>query len=189
MDVRKFQSAVDELLSVIGRLVNLKAFPYLPIIYSSLFYFIRKRSAYRQAVRAMPAGPRSRRVANKPKKFVDDFLQREAPFALNEPDPRRRRKIFGRLYPVLGLRDPFLISLFRERLDRHDLQTIVDEFDKRLRTALDQIPAPRSSPDFWQALDTFVETAAGLTIDLAREREIQDLIIARAKRFLGAGRK
>ena len=189
MDIKKFQSAVDELLGVVGRLVNLQAFPYLAIIYSSLFYFIKKGSAYRQAVRAMPAGPRSRRVSNKPMKFVDDFLQREAPFALKEPNPRLRRKIFARLYPVLGLRDPFLVSLFRDRLDHHDLQTLVDEFDTRLRAALDQIPAPRSSPNFWASLDSFVESAAGLTIDLAREREIQDLIIARAKRFLGAGRK
>ncbi len=189
MDSRKFQGLVDEVLGVLGKIVNLKAFPFLPVIYSSLFYFVKRGEVYRNAVRAIPAGPRSRVVANKSKRFVDDFLAQQAPSNLEVSDERARRRAFSRLYPVLGLRDPFLLALFRDEIDAGDLQTVVDEFDTRVREAIAEIPAPRSDPAFWRALDAFVRASAGLAINLAREREIQDLIIKRVKQYLKERKK
>lgn len=189
MEIKKFQSAVDELLAALGKVVNVKAFPYLPVIYSSLLYFLNKGSAYRKAVRAIPVGPRSRPVRNKSKQFIEAFLTAHAPFAAQNGDERERRRVFVRLYPVVGLRDPFLAALFRDELDRGDTETIADEYDDRVRSALEQIPPARGEPRFWEAMDSFVETASGLVTDLARERQIQDLIIARVRRFLGVEKK
>ena len=189
MDTKQFRSAVDELLGVIGRIVNLKAFPFLPVIYSSLFYFIERGAGYRKAVMALPAGPRSRRVTNKPDKFVKEFLACHAPFALVERDPQYQRRAFERLYPAVGLRDPFLLTLFREELDSGEMQSIVESFDAKVTAALAEIPSPQSKPDFWKALDSFVATTAGLATSLAREREVQDLILERVKKFLGVKTK
>jgi len=188
MNTKSFRALVDELLGVIGRIVDLKGFPFLPVIYSSLFYFVEKGAAYRRAVLAAPALPQARRVTNKPDPFVDGFLEEHAPFAL-EFDRRARRACFARLYPVLALRDPFLRTLFRDELDRGNLEAILDRFDGRVATAVASIPPARHRPDFWAALDAFVESAAGLGIELVREREIQDLILERVKKFLGIKKK
>ncbi|MEW6363975.1 MAG: hypothetical protein AB1714_04985 [Acidobacteriota bacterium] len=189
MDSRKFQALVDEVLGVLGKIVNLKAFPFLPVIYSSIFYFVKRGEAYRNAVRAIPVGPRSRIVINKSKRFVDDFLAQHAPSVLAGSDARGRRRAFSSLYPVLGLRDPFLLALFRDEVDSGDLQIVVDSFDTRVHEALAEIPAPRSDPAFWRALDAFVRASAGLALNLAREREIQDLIIKRVNQYLKERKK
>ncbi len=184
MDTKQFRSLVDELLAVIGKIVDVKAFPFLPVIYSSLFYFVEKGAAYRKAVLERPVGPATRRVTSKPQAFVDDFLKGNAAFALSEQDPSRRRWIFARLYPMIGLRDPFVSALFRVELDSGDLRKIVDDYDSRVAAAMAAIPFPRNEPRFWEALDSFVQTASGLTIDLARESKVQDLILARIRHFL-----
>jgi hypothetical protein len=181
MDVKAFRSLVDEL--------SLKAFPFVPVIYSALFYFVEKGAAYRKAVLEMPTLPGPEPVANKPDEFINDFLAVHAPFALAEPNLPARRLIFSRLYPILGLQDPFLTTLFREELDGGDLQTIVQSFDLRVSAAISSIPLPSSNPEFWKALDSFVETAAGLALNLVRGREVQDLILERVRRFLGITEK
>lgn len=189
MDAKKFQKVLDEVLDALALVVNVRSFPFFPVLYASLFHFVRKGAAYRKAVRELPAGPRSRIVTNKSQRFIDDFLRRNAAQFASEPDPKSRKRAFVRLYPLLGLRDPFLSTLFRDELAAGDHERIVAELDERVRAAVDAIPAPASSPTFWKAMDAFVQTSAGLAIELVRERDVQELILDRVKRFLRAGKK
>jgi len=72
------------------------------------------------------------------------------------------RPAFRALYPVVGLEEPFLQSLFSEELAREDFRLIADQFDWKLKQALEEIKAAEKKPELWKALKKIGESFMSL---------------------------
>jgi len=107
-------------------------------------------------------------VDNKPDEFILDFFEKQQ--ALQEAfkaeiksrDMKSLRPAFRALYPVVGLEEPFLQSLFSEELAREDFRLIADQFDWKLKQALEEIKAAEKKPELWKALKKIGESFMSL---------------------------
>ena len=94
------------------------------------------------------------------------------------------REAFARLYPILGLEDPFLSALFHENLESNDFRTIVRDFEKTVGQAKNDIEACGDPPGLIRGLKTFADEMLSLNFDLISQDEVQTVLAEIVKKQL-----
>jgi hypothetical protein len=102
-------------------------------------------------------------------------------------DMKALREVFNRLYPILGLEDPFLSALFYEELESRDFRKIVEEFEEKVSRAEKDIEAFEGKSRLLEGLKTVAEEAASLSIDLMSEDKVQEAVANTIKKRKNEG--
>ena len=97
------------------------------------------------------------------------------------------REAFNRLYPILGLEDPFLFALFYEELKSREFRKIVEEFEEKVSRAEKDIEAFEGKSRLLEGLKTVAEEAASLSIDLMSEDKVQEAVANTIKKWTKEG--
>ncbi|MQY58428.1 MAG: hypothetical protein GH144_02295 [Clostridia bacterium] len=102
-------------------------------------------------------------------------------------DMKALREAFNRLYPILGLEDPFLFALFYEELESRDFRKIVEEFEEKVSRAGKDIEAFEGKSRFIEGLEAIAEEAASLSIELMSEDKVQKVVANTIKKWTKEG--
>jgi hypothetical protein len=159
----------------------------IPLLYSTLIWMTKRKENLEEEVSGLRLWLEPEIVDNKPDEFILDFFEKRSDLReafkneIKSSDMKSLRLAFRGLYPVVGLEEPFLQSLFSEELARGDYRLIADEFDWKLNQALDEIKAAEKKPELWAVLKKIGESFLSLSWAWLSDDELRD----RLKPFLG----
>lgn len=173
----------------------LKTNLYFPLIYSSLVWIIRRTKEWKEKIFSWKVWPDPRFIKAKPDEFVLSFFKNNPALSktyeddIKEENLKSLREAFSRLYPIIGLEDPFLSALFLEELESGDFRKVVKEFDRRVTQAKEDIDAIKDKSKLLDGLKKFAGEIVSLNLDLISQAKIQKTIADLIKEQIDKGKK
>jgi len=168
VEEKKLQDFLKQSAEILQDFFPADALALIPLLYSTLIWAVKRKANLEAEVSGLRLWLEPEVVDNKPDEFILDFFEKQQ--ALQEAfkaeiksrDMKSLRPAFRALYPVVGLEEPFLQSLFSEELAREDFRLIADQFDWKLKQALEEIKAAEKKPELWKALKKIGESFMSL---------------------------
>jgi len=168
VEEKKLQDFLKQSAEILQDFFPADALALIPLLYSTLIWAVKRKGNLEAEVSGLRLWLEPEVVDNKPDEFILDFFEKQQ--ALQEAfkaeiksrDMKSLRPAFRALYPVVGLEEPFLQSLFSEELGREDFRLIADQFDWKLKQALEEIKAAEKKPELWKALKKIGESFMSL---------------------------
>ena len=168
MEEKKLQDFLKQSAEILQDFFPADTLALIPLLYSTLIWAVKRKENLEEEVSGLRLWLEPEIVDNKPDEFILDFFEKQQ--ALQEAfkaeiksrDMKSLRPAFRALYPVVGLEEPFLQSLFSEELAREDFRLIADQFDWKLKQALEEIKAAEKKPELWKALKKIGESFMSL---------------------------
>ncbi|HUM34559.1 MAG TPA: hypothetical protein PKX32_04745, partial [Candidatus Saccharicenans sp.] len=165
---KKLRAFLKQSAEILQDFFPADALALIPLLYSTLIWAVKRKGNLEAEVSGLRLWLEPEVVDNKPDEFILDFFEKQQ--ALQEAfkaeiksrDMKSLRPAFRALYPVVGLEEPFLQSLFSEELAREDFRLIADQFDWKLKQALEEIKAAEKKPELWKALKKIGESFMSL---------------------------
>lgn len=176
---KKLETFLEQAAAVVQDFFPAGSPVLIPILYSSIVWAVKRKGDLETEVSGLKLWLEPEIVNNKPDEFILDFFKGDQALAetfnleLKNGEIKSLRQAFRVLYPVKGLEEPFLQSLFSEELTKGDYRQIVAQFDRRLRLALDEIKAAGDRPEWWPALKKIGENFLSLGWALTAEPELR----------------
>jgi hypothetical protein len=186
------EKIVEKGISFLSKIFPLKSYLHFPLLSAAIFWGIRRATEWKEKILSWQVYLDPERIEVKPDEFVLSFF-REHPVLnkIYEAEMRKKekkdvenlREAFNRLYPILGLEDPFLSGLFYEELESSDFKKIVKEFEKKVSRAKDDIEAFDGKSRLFEGLENVAEEAASLSIELMSKDEVQEVVANTIKKW------
>ena len=177
------EQVVEEALAFLAKIIPGSISLYFPLLSVALSWAVKRSLAWEEEIFAWQVWPDPEWLQTKSDDFILDFFSgtpKLHSFFRNEIESRNLivlRPAFLRLYPVLGLEDPFLCGLFYPELEQGDFAALLTEFDARVETAKADIESLPERSRLLEGLRTIAEDAASLGIEVLSQKEIQELIL------------
>ena len=191
MSKKTVESLIERVVSVLTEFFPKQSYLFFPLISAAVIWAVRRPEEWRERIFSWKVWPDPNYLPMKPDAFIVDFFEQDADLTasfheeIKNKDLAGLRQAFLRLYPVLGLEDPFLASLFRKEIESKNFQRIAEEFDKRVERARADIAAVEGRPRFVQALKTISRELASLGAGLLSQAEVQKALEKLVKSRLG----
>ena len=154
MDKKSVEKALAGAVRALSDILPLKSYLLFPVVYSVCVWAVRRVFDYRARILSWQAWLEPGAIGTKPDDFVLQFfrhhggLAREYAEELEARNMKVLRKAFARLYPVVGIEDPFFQGLFGAELKAGDYRQIVAEFAARGAKARADIAAATARRPF-----------------------------------------
>ncbi len=187
------EKIVEKGISFLSKIFPLKSYLHFPLLSAALIWGIRRATAWKKEILSWKVYLDPERIEMKPDEYVLSFFKNysslnkiyEAEIKSNEM--KALRVAFNRLYPILGLEDPFLSALFYEELESRDFRKIVEEFEEKVSRAEKDIEAFEGKSRLLEGLKTVAEEAVSLSIDLMSEDKVQKVVANTIKKWTKEG--
>ncbi len=187
------EKIVEKGISFLSKIFPLKSYLHFPLLSSALIWGIRRATAWKKEILSWKVYLDPERIEMKPDEYVLSFFKNHS--SLNKiyeteimsNDMKALREAFNRLYPILGLEDPFLFALFYEELESRDFRKIVEEFEEKVSRAGKDIEAFEGKSRFIEGLEAIAEEAASLSIELMSEDKVQKVVANTIKKWTKEG--
>lgn len=186
MEEKKLQTFLKQSAEILKDFFPPDTSALIPLLYSTLIWTTKRKENLEEEVSGLRLWLEPEIVDNKPEEFILDFFEKRSDLReafkneIKSGDMKSLRLAFRGLYPVVGLEEPFLQSLFSEELARGDYRLIADEFDWKLNQALDEIKVAEKKPELWAVLKKIGESFLSLSWAWLSDDELRD----RLKPFL-----
>lgn len=184
------EKTVENGINFLSKVFPLKEYLYFPLLHATLFWAIRKAQEWKSEIFSWKVWLDPDRIETKPDEYVLNFfknqpgLNRIYESEIRERDWASLREAFVRLYPILGLEDPFLSALFHEEIESEDFRKIVSGFDEKVSRAEKDIETLEHPHDLLKGLETFADEMLSLNLDLISQDKVQDVIADLIKKLL-----
>ncbi|HPB59121.1 MAG TPA: hypothetical protein PLB50_01305 [Candidatus Saccharicenans sp.] len=191
MEEKKLQTFLKQSAEILKDFFPPDTSALIPLLYSTLIWTTKRKENLEEEVSGLRLWLEPEIVDNKPDEFILDFFEKRSDLReafeneIKSSDMKSLRLAFRGLYPVVGLEEPFLQSLFSEELARGDYRLIADQFDWKLNQALDEIKAAEKKPELWAVLKKIGESFLSLSWAWLSDDELRDWL----KLFLGINRQ
>lgn len=177
-----FEEIVETGISFLSKILPLKTYLYFPLLSAALILGIRRAKEWKKEILSWRVYLDPKRIKWKPNKYVLNFFRKHP--ALNRiyeaeiknKESETLREAFNRLYPILGLRDPFLSALFYEELEASDFKKVVKNFEEKVSRAKNDIETFEDKSRLLEGLKAFAGETASLSIDLMSEDKVQKVV-------------
>ena len=166
------EKIVEKGISFLSKNFALKSYLHFPLLSAALIWGIRRATVWKKEILSWKVYLEPERIEMKPDEYALSFLKNHPPLSIIyeteiiSNDMKALREAFNRLYPILGLEDPFLSALFYEELESRDFRKIVKEFKEKVSRAERDIEAFEGKSRFLEGLKTFADEMASLGIEL-----------------------
>ena len=187
------EKIVERGISFLSKIFPLKSYLYFPLLSTALFWGIRRATEWKKKILSWQVYLDPERIKTEPDKFVLKFFKKRSALKkiyeaeIKSEDKDTLREAFNRLYPILGLENPFLSSLFYDERKSNDFKKIVKEFDKRVSCAKKDIDAVKDKSRFLEGLESIGKEAASLSVDLMSNEEVQEVVAGEIKKWMKEG--
>jgi hypothetical protein len=86
------------------------------------------------------------------------------------------RNAFNSLYPIFGLKDPFLNALFDPELQSKDFNAIIIQFEDRVSKAKQAVSSLRENQEFTQKIGDVFKEIGAMCAGVLSQKEIQEIV-------------
>ncbi len=183
------EKIVGKGISFLSKIFPLKSYLHFPLLSAAVFWGIRRATEWKKEILSWQIYLDPERVEVKPEAFVLNFfksdpaLNRIYEIEIKKKDMETLRGAFNRLYPILGLEDPFLCALFYKELKSSDFKKIVRDFEEKVNRAQEDIEALEDKSKLLEGLEAVSREAALLSIDLMSKDEVQEIVADTIKKW------
>lgn len=190
MKQNELEKAVEGGIRFLEKFFPSQTYLYFPLLSSAVIWAIKRPKQWRENILSWKVWPDPGFVAAKPDEFIRHFfrskpaLSRAFDKELERKNTKPLRQAFSSLYPLLGLEDPFLSALFYEELERGDFEKIVEEFEPRVKRAVEDIQAADSHEEFLSGLKSVASELGDLGLDLFSQSKVQKALAEIIKKAL-----
>jgi hypothetical protein len=173
------EKAIKNAIRLLREIYPQSFYLYFPLLSTALVWAVRRSKEWEESIFSWQVWPNPDYIRTKPNDFVLDFfssrpsLQDAYSEEIQHKDWKSLRAAFIRLYPIIGLEDPFLSALFREEIEAKNFAKIVLEFDIKVERAKKDIRALKEDHRLLAGLRAFGEELASLGKTLLVESEVQ----------------
>lgn len=190
MGKSSLEKVVGNGISFLSKIFPLKTYLYFPLLYASFIWAIKRVKEWKEEIFSWKVWIDPDRIEVKPDEFILNFfeinpaLNKTYEAEIKKKDLVSLRKNFFRLYPIIGLEDPFLSSLFYEEIKSGDFEKIVKEFEERVSQAEKDIEAFNGKLKLLEGLKSFANEMVSLNLDLFSQDKVQDIFAGLIKKSL-----
>lgn len=187
MKTASLKKVIEDGIRFLSELFPLKKHLYFPLLNATLVWAIKRTAEWKEKIFSWKVYLEPDFIKVKPDEFILYFfkthhaLSKTYQAEIEKKNLEALRKAFSRLYPILGLEDPFVSALFREELESDDFRKIVKKFDAKVSQAKNDIEATESDSRLLKGLKTFAEEMLSLNVDLISQPKIQKMVAAAVK--------
>ncbi len=193
MEKTPLEIIVEKGISFLSKIFPLKSYLHFPLLSAALIWEIRRATAWKKKILSWEIYLNPERIGMKSDEYVLSFFKNHS--SLNKiyeteimsNDMKVLREAFNRLYPILGLEDPFLSALFYEELESRYFRKIVKEFKEKVSRAEKDIEVFEGKSRLLEGLKTVAEEAASLSIELMSEDKVQEVVANTIKKWTKEG--
>ncbi len=188
MKREELEQVVEQALTFLAQILPGSISLYFPLLSVALTWAVKRSLAWEEEIFAWQVWPNPEWIRTKSDMFILDFFQSKPELnshfraEIDNRDLDALRSAFSRLYPIMGLEDPFLCALFYPELEKSDLAALLSTFDTRVEEAKADIKSIPERPRLLEGLRAFAEEAISLGIEAMSQKEIQKLILDVLKR-------
>jgi len=176
------ETIIRNAIQLLSEFLPHKSYLYFPLLSSSLAWAIKRTEDWKEKIFSWKVWPDPGIIEAKPEEFIYSFFKNNP--ALNKAygdeiksrDLNTLRQAFSRLYPVMGLEDPFLSALFHQELKTGEFRKIVKEFDAKVIQAREDVETIKTKTRLLQGLKTFSVEMASIGSDLFSRAEVQKVM-------------
>lgn len=182
-DWNDLEKEVNQVIKLLDDLIPEKTHLYFPLVSAVFFWGINRVRDWKERIFEYEIWPVPAVIWEKPDEFILDFFRCRPKLAaefkpeLEAGDLTRLREYFDKLYPVIGLEDPFLNALFEDELESSNYRGLLAGYKDRTRSALEEIRVLQGNPGLLQAMENLYRHAASLGSEVLTEREVQKSIV------------
>lgn len=190
MGKSSLEKVVEKGISFLSKIFPFKTYLYFPLLYTSFIWAIKRVKEWKEEIFSWKVWLDPDRIEIKPDEFILNFfetnpaLNKTYEVEIKKKDLVSLRKNFFRLYPIIGLEDPFLSALFYEELKSGDFEKIVKEFEERISQAEKDIEAFNEKLKLLEGLKSFANEMVSLNLDLFSQDKVQDIFAGLIKKSL-----
>ncbi|MCD6518265.1 MAG: hypothetical protein J7L72_12725 [Candidatus Aminicenantes bacterium] len=178
----KTEKLVDNAVDILSEFVPANTGLYFPLISSALVWLINRHEDWKKSIYSWQVWPDPDFLKNKPDEFVlDFFIQKDSlkeyfRAQIEARDMDFLRNAFSYLYPIFGLKDPFLSALFEEEIKSKDFKKIIIEFEEKLDQAKQTIIPLKRNKTFAQSMGKVIKEIGALCAGILSQEEIQEIV-------------
>ena len=178
----KIDELVENAVEILSEFVPAKTGLYFPIISSAIIWLINRHEDWKKSIYSWQVWPDPDFLKNKPDEFVlDFFIQKDAikeyfRAQIEARDMDFLRNAFGYLYPIFGLKDPFLSALFDEEIKSKDFKKIIIEFDEKLDQAKQAVTPLKGNKAFAKSMGKVIKGIGALCVGILSQEEVQEIV-------------
>ncbi len=178
----KIDELVENAVEILSEFVPAKTGLYFPIISSALIWLINRHEDWKKSIYSWQVWPDPDFLKNKPDEFVlDFFIQKDAlkeyfRTQIEARDMDFLRNAFDYLYPLFGLKDPFLSALFNEEIKSKDFKKIIIEFDEKLDKAKQAVTPLKGNKAFAKSMGKVIKEIGALCVGILSQEEVQEIV-------------
>jgi len=124
VEEKKLQDFLKQSAEILQDFFPADTLALIPLLYSTLIWAVKRKENLEEEVSGLRLWLEPEIVDNKPDEFILDFFEKRQALLeafkaeIKSRDMKSLRLAFKALYPVVGLEEPFLQSLFSEELAR-----------------------------------------------------------------------
>lgn len=188
------KSAVEKIVEngvrFLSELFPQKTYLYFPLLSAFIVWAIRRNKEWKEKILSWKVWLVPGFVEAKPDEFILDFFKRNQALNKAYQDEINKAKIeslrmaFGRLYPILGLEDPFLSALFAQELESGDYRKIVEDFEERVSRAKKDIESMKGEERLLEGFNTLADEVLSLPLDLISQANIRKILADLVKKHI-----
>ena len=176
------EKIVENGIRFLSKIFPLKTYLHFPLLNAALIWGIRRAKKWKEKILSWRVWLDPDLIEVKPDEYVLNFFKKNSNLnkiyeaEIEKKDLKTLREAFTRLYPILGLEDPFLSALFHKELESNDFKKIVKEFEEKVCRAEKDIEAFDDKSRLLEGLKTFADEMASLNIDLISQDKVQKVV-------------
>lgn len=178
----EIEDLVENAVEILSEFVPANTGLYFPLISSALIWLINRHEDWKKSIYSWQVWPDPDFLKNKPDEFVLDFffqkdsLKEYFRSQIETGDMDFLRNVFDYLYPIFGLKDPFLSALFDKEIKSKDFKKIIIEFEKRLDRARQTVTPLKGNETFAQSMGKVIKEIGALCAGVLSQEEVQEIV-------------
>ena len=182
------EKIVERGISFLSKVFPLKSYLHFPLLCTAIYWGIRRVTEWKKEILSWQVYLDPKHLNTEPDKLVLKFFKKRSALKkiykaeIKREDKDTLREAFYRLYPILGLEDPFLSALFYDERQSKDFKKIVKEFDEKVSRAKEDIEAFDGKSKLLEGLENIGKEAASLSIALMSNEEVQEVVAKTIKK-------
>jgi hypothetical protein len=178
----EIEDLVENAVEILSEFVPANTGLYFPLISSALIWLINRHEDWKKSIYSWQVWPDPDFLKNKPDEFVlDFFIQKDSlkeyfRSQIEAGDMDFLRNVFDYLYPIFGLKDPFLSALFDKEIKSKDFKKIIIEFEKRLDRAKETVTPLKGDKVFIRSMGKVIKEIGALCAGVLSQEEVQKMV-------------
>jgi len=182
MKPTSLEKQIENVASLLLEFFPKKTYLYFPLISAAINWAADQAESWKKRIFSYQVWPDPGIIEEKPDKYVYSFFKGHPGLRefyaeeLEAGDIKKLRTAFTRLYPVIGLEDPFLAALFLGELEAGDYETIVKEFNSRVIRAREDIKSLKSKSRLLKGLEDLAAAVVSLGAGMLSDKDVQEMI-------------